>query len=104
MTQVSEREARQVAEDARESGWDKPSFAKEMFLGRFRPELIHPHPTPDPEVEAKAERFLTALRTFCAGLDGSVVERDAAIPDEWVRGFADLGCFGIKIDEEYGGL
>jgi alkylation response protein AidB-like acyl-CoA dehydrogenase len=104
MTQVSEREARQVAEDARESGWDKPSFAKEMFLGRFRLELIHPHPTPDPEVEAKAERFLSALRTFCAGLDGSVVERDAAIPDEWVQGFADLGCFGIKIDEEYGGL
>ena len=104
MTQVSEREARQVAEDARESGWDKPSFAKEMFLGRFRLELIHPHPTPDPEVEAKAERFLSALRTFCAGLDGSVVEREAAIPDEWVRGFADLGCFGIKIGEEYGGL
>jgi len=101
---VTEREARQVAEDARESGWDRPSFAKEMFLGRFRLDLIHPHPTPDPEVEAKAERFLTALRTYCAGLDGSVVEREAAIPDEWVRGLADLGCFGIKIDEEYGGL
>ncbi len=33
---VTEREARQVAEDAREQDWRKPSFAKELFLGRFR--------------------------------------------------------------------
>ncbi|NKQ29296.1 hypothetical protein HF200_34610, partial [Streptomyces galbus] len=45
---VSEREARQVAEAAREQEWRKPSFAKELFLGRFRLDLIHPHPTPPP--------------------------------------------------------
>ena len=43
---VSEREARQVAEAARQQNWRKPSFAKELFLGRFRLDLIHPHPTP----------------------------------------------------------
>lgn len=41
---VTEREARQVAEAAREQDWRKPSFAKELFLGRFRLDLIHPHP------------------------------------------------------------
>jgi alkylation response protein AidB-like acyl-CoA dehydrogenase len=102
--QVSEQQARQVAEEARESGWAKPSFCKELFLGRFRLDLIHPHPAPEPEAEAKAERFLTALREYCATLDGAVVEREARIPDDWVKGFAELGCFGIKIDEEYGGL
>ncbi|MBB1242966.1 hypothetical protein GL263_05220, partial [Streptomyces durbertensis] len=39
---VSEREARQVAEAAREQDWRKPSFARELFLGRFRLDLIHP--------------------------------------------------------------
>ncbi len=43
---VTEREARQVAEAAREQDWRKPSFAKELFLGRFRPDLIHPTPSP----------------------------------------------------------
>lgn len=33
-TQVTEEQARALAE-SRESGWDKPSFAKELFLGRF---------------------------------------------------------------------
>lgn len=101
---VSEQEARAVAEDARESGWDKPSFAKEMFLGRFRLDLIHPHPTPEPAADAKARAFLSRLREFCAGLDGQLVEREDRIPDAWVEGLAALGCFGIKIGEEYGGL
>src|SRR3954452_17132766 len=44
---VSEQEARQVAEAARETEGRKPSFGKELFLGRFRLDLIHPHPKPD---------------------------------------------------------
>ncbi|CAM5252486.1 hypothetical protein SCANM63S_00220 [Streptomyces canarius] len=48
-TTVTEREARQVAEAARQQDWHKPSFAKELFLGRFRLDLIHPHPLPDDE-------------------------------------------------------
>jgi len=102
--QVSEREAREVAEDARESGWARPSFCKELFLGRFRLDLIHPHPEPSEQAAADAERFLERLREYCATLDGGVVEREDRIPDEWVKGFADLGCFGIKIGAEYGGL
>ena len=49
---VTEREARQVAEAAREQDWRKPSFAKELFLGRFRLDLIHPHPLPADEASA----------------------------------------------------
>ncbi|GAA4481839.1 acyl-CoA dehydrogenase family protein [Rhodococcus olei] len=102
--QVSEEQAREVAEEARESGWEKPSFAKELFLGRFRLDLVHPYPRPAPEDAERTERFLVKLREYCADLDGSVIERDARIPDEYVRGFAELGCFGLKIPEEYGGL
>src|SRR3981189_670000 len=101
---VTEKEARAVAEEARESGWNKPSFAKELYLGRFRLDLVHPHPQPTPEAAAKATKFLTELRAYCETLDGAVIEREARIPDEYVKGLAELGCFGIKIPEEYGGL
>ena len=35
---ATEKEARDVAEDARETEWEHPSFAAELFLGRFRSE------------------------------------------------------------------
>ena len=101
---VSETEARAVAEEARESGWSKPSFAKELFLGRFRLELIHPHPRPGVDEAERGAAFLGQLREYCATLDGAVIEREARIPDTYVKGLADLGCFGIKISREYGGL
>ncbi|MFD1812708.1 acyl-CoA dehydrogenase family protein [Rhodococcus gannanensis] len=103
-THVTEEQARAVAEEARETGWEKPSFAKELFLGRFPLELVHPFPRPGAEDAARTERFLATLREYCATLDGSVIERDATIPDDYVRGLAELGCFGLKIPEEYGGL
>src|SRR5690606_18013108 len=31
-------------------------------------------------------------------------EREARIPDEVITGLADLGAFGMKIDQKYGGL
>ncbi len=46
---VSERQAREVAEAARESEWKLPSFGKELFLGNFRLDLIHPQPRLDPQ-------------------------------------------------------
>lgn len=59
--QVSEKEARQVAEAARETAWDRPSFGKELFLGRFRLDLINPWPRSDPADVARAGEFLGAL-------------------------------------------
>ncbi|MFI9588632.1 acyl-CoA dehydrogenase family protein [Streptomyces sp. NPDC052236] len=102
---VSEREARQVAEAAREQDWRKPSFAKELFLGRFRLDLIHPHPMPADEDSQRGEEFLAKLRDFCeTGIDGALIEREAQIPDAVIDGLKDLGALGMKIDTKYGGL
>ncbi|MET8947879.1 acyl-CoA dehydrogenase family protein [Streptomyces sp. NPDC004542] len=102
---VTEREARQVAEAAREQDWRKPSFAKELFLGRFRLDLIHPHPLPADEDAQRGEEFLAKLRDFCeTKIDGARIERDARIPDEVIDGLKELGAFGMKIDTKYGGL
>ena len=102
---VTEREARQVAEAAREQDWRKPSFAKELFLGRFRLDLIHPHPLPADEDVRRGEEFLARLRDFCGTkVDGALIEREARIPDEVINGLKELGALGMKIDTKYGGL
>ncbi|MER6617358.1 acyl-CoA dehydrogenase family protein [Streptomyces xantholiticus] len=102
---ISEREARQVAEAAREQDWRKPSFAKELFLGRFRLDLIHPHPMPTGEATRRGEEFLSKLRHFCeTKIDGALIEREARIPDEVINGLRELGALGMKIDPKYGGL
>ncbi|MCQ8830195.1 acyl-CoA dehydrogenase family protein [Streptomyces malaysiensis] len=102
---VSEREARQVAEAAREQLWHKPSFAKELFLGRFRLDLIHPHPAPAPDDVRRGETFLAKLREFCeTRVDAARIEREARIPDETIKGLKELGALGMKIDTKYGGL
>ncbi|MBC9723630.1 acyl-CoA dehydrogenase family protein [Streptomyces sp. TRM68367] len=102
---VTEREARQVAEAAREQSWRKPSFAKELFLGRFRLDLIHPHPLPADQDAQRGEEFLAKLRDFCeTKIDSARIERDARIPDEVINGLKELGALGMKIDTGYGGL
>jgi alkylation response protein AidB-like acyl-CoA dehydrogenase len=101
--QVDAAQARQVAEEARESRWDRPSFGKELFLGRLRIELIDP--MPESAVSPDGEAFLERLREFCeTKVDGRQIERDAWIPDEVINGLKDLGAFGIKIPKEYDGL
>jgi alkylation response protein AidB-like acyl-CoA dehydrogenase len=103
--QVSEAEARQTAEEAREAGWQLPSFGKQLFLGDFRLGLIHPHPAPGEEASRRGEQFCAQLREFCeTSVDAAVIERDARIPDDVIKGLAALGSFGMKIAPEYGGL
>ena len=98
-------ESKQVAEASRETEWKLPSFGKELFLGSFRPDLIHPQPAEPAEATAKGEAFLAQLRAFLTDkVDPFQIERDAKIPDEVVDGLKELGALGMKIPEEYGGL
>lgn len=101
---VSADHARQVAEEAREETWERPSFAKELYLGRFDVDLIHPHPRAAAEDEERGEEFLRRLHKVCEGIDGQRIERDAQIPDEAIAALKDIGAFGMKIPREYGGL
>ena len=102
---VSERDARAVAEGARETAWTAPSFVRELFLGKLDLALIHPHPEPDPEEQRLAAPFMEALERFVRDeVDGEQIERDARVPAQVIEGLRRLGAFGIKIPREYGGL
>ena len=103
--EVTERDAREVAEAARETEWRKPSFAKQLFEGRLQMDLVHPHPRPTEEQRRKGEEYLEKLRAFCeTSVDGLLIEQEARIPDKVVHGLKELGAFGMKIPEQYGGL
>lgn len=102
---ASEREARETAESARETVWEHPSFVRELFLGRFRLDLIHPHPEQhDPDEAARAADFLGKLRALLGEIDSDAIDREGEIPEPVVQAFRDIGAFGIKIPREYGGL
>jgi alkylation response protein AidB-like acyl-CoA dehydrogenase len=102
---VTEKEARQVAEAAREAEWKLPSFGKELFLGNFQPDLIYPQPEIDPAKARKGEEFLERLRKVLVDkVDPLQIERDAKISDEVVDALKEIGALGMKTPEEYGGL
>jgi len=101
---ASEKEARDVAESARETEWAHPSFVRELFLGRFRLDLIHPHPPADPAEEARAKPFMDKLRNFMERLESEEIDRTGEIPERDVQELREMGAFGIKIPKEYGGL
>src|SRR5688500_2407449 len=101
---ATEKEARDVAEDARETEWEHPSFARELFLGRFRLDLIHPHPPADEAEEERARPFMEKLQAFIDKVNSAEIDRTGEIPEELVQELRDMGAFGIKIPKEYGGL
>jgi alkylation response protein AidB-like acyl-CoA dehydrogenase len=101
---VSEAEARRVAEEARETEWQAPSFLKEIFLGNFRLDLVHPFPEAPPE-RPEFRAFYDGMRRFLLEeVDGDAIDREGKIPRRVVEGLAKMGAFGMKIPKEYGGL
>ncbi len=124
---VSELEARDVAEAARETQWKHPSFVKELFLGNFRLDLIHPYPlTGDerPEFREFYEKFKTFLKNEVdpAEIDRTGFYRDAAdkgsrsrmnvtfrLPSEeleakFVKASTAAGLDGLKGHRSVGGM
>jgi alkylation response protein AidB-like acyl-CoA dehydrogenase len=102
---ATEQEAREVAEAAREKEWEAPSFVRELFEGSFRLDLVHPFPQMSAADVERARPFMERLERFLRErVDSDRIDRDGKIPAEVIQGLRDIGAFGIKIPEEYGGL
>ncbi|MEM7050034.1 MAG: acyl-CoA dehydrogenase family protein [Acidobacteriota bacterium] len=105
--QVSEAESMEVAEASREKEWKQPSFMRELFLGNFRLDLIHPFPLPrnDDEERPEFRAFYQAIREFLRDeVDAVEIDATGEYPESVVDGLRKLGAFGMKIPKEYGGL
>ncbi|MGI8864530.1 MAG: acyl-CoA dehydrogenase family protein [Solirubrobacteraceae bacterium] len=104
-TNPSYEQSKQVAEESREADWKQPSFGREMYLGNFQLDLIHPQPKVDPDRVRDGEEFLGRLRAFLTErVDPLEIEENAKLGDDVIQGLKDLGALGMKIPKEYGGL
>ncbi len=100
-----EKESLEVAEGARETEWTQPSFVAELFMGRFRDDLISPYPLQSAEDKAVGDEFMGRLEAFLReNLDPDEVDKTTLLPQKVLDGLAKLGCWGMKIPKEYGGL
>ncbi len=100
----SEQESRKVAEASRQETWEHPSFMREMFLGNFRLDLIHPFPLPGKE-RPEFAAFYGAMQEFLRDhVDSVEIDRTGEYPEHVVDGLRKLGAFGMKIPTKYGGL
>ncbi|NIQ92869.1 MAG: DNA polymerase II [Desulfuromonadales bacterium] len=100
-----EKRSMEVAEEAREKEWQKPSLVGELFMGRLRTELVFPFPEQDPEDRAQGDEKLAEVRDFLEKkVDADKIDETKNIPKSVFTGLAKMGLFGIKIPKEFGGL
>ncbi len=101
----SKKQSLEVAEEAREKVWTKPSFLAQLFSGRCDWDLIFPYPEQNSEDKKIGDEFVPRIEKFLKdNLDPDEVDRTGVIPSRVVNGLAEMGCFGMKIPKEYGGL
>jgi alkylation response protein AidB-like acyl-CoA dehydrogenase len=98
-------EAMEVAEGARQTEWEKPSFVGQLFLGNLDLDLIHPFPEQPEAEKAEADEFLGKLERFVSqNVDANKIDEQGEYDYRLFDGFTKLGAWGMKIPKEYGGL
>ncbi|HEY8514512.1 MAG TPA: acyl-CoA dehydrogenase family protein [Candidatus Binatia bacterium] len=101
---TSEEESRRLAEESREQEWAGRTFIREMFLGNFIVDMIHPFPTHRDE-RPEFRRFYEDLKQFLRDhVDPVEIDETGEYPPHVIDGLRKLGAFGMKIPVEYGGL
>jgi hypothetical protein len=97
--------AMDLAEDSRQKEWVHPSFVAELFRGRVRWELVSPFPVQDPDDKRIGDEYIERLRAVLEKhVDPEAVDRNGEVPKAALNALKEIGCFGLKISKEYGGL
>ncbi len=100
-----EAESLEVAEDSRETEWSQPSFLAELFMGKLRTEQVLPYPLQEAGDRKIGDEFCAKFEKFLReNVNPDEIDETGIIPEKVMKGLAELGCFGIKIPKEYGGL
>ncbi|MFL5338738.1 MAG: acyl-CoA dehydrogenase family protein [Gemmataceae bacterium] len=97
-----EKQKKQVEEML--AGPETLGFAKSLFFGRFKGELLFPYPTLPDDQRRAAEEAATAVRKFAdEHIDAAAIDRNAEIPRSVIDGLAQLGVLGMTAPPEFGG-
>ncbi len=82
-----------------------PSIAKMMFFGEVYEGDVFPYPQFKDEQKEITTEFISAFQRFAKDqINSEKMDEEAKIPDEVVQGLAEMGLFGLAVDEEYGGM
>ena len=102
---AGQRAALELTEAARDAAAEKSSFGSDLFMGRFDASKILPFPEQRAEDRDQGDAFLLKLERFLREkVDPDAIDRTGEIPDDVIKGMAEMGAFGIKIGTQYGGL
>ena len=102
---VDKRAAMEVAEGARETVWEKRSFAQRLFMGTFDHAMIDDFPVQSAADQKIGDELCAKVSTFMEShLDAEEVDATRTVPQEVIDGFFKLGIFAMKVPKEYAGL
>src|SRR5260221_2454164 len=97
-----EKQKQQVEEML--AGPERLGFAKSLFFGRFKGDLLFPYPTLPADNQRDAEKAVAKVRDFTdKHIDAAAIDRDADIPRSVIDGLGKLGVLGMTAPPEFGG-
>lgn len=107
MTVTAEQRKEQVRQAEEVLGLEgrRVGFARSLFFGQFRSDLIHPWPELQLAEAQQVRELVEQFRQFAdAEIDPFEIDRLADIPNNVLKGLARLGLFGLTVPREFGGL
>ena len=97
--------AMDVAEDSRQAEWHHPSFMAEIFKGNFRWNLLSEYPEQRAVDKKIGDDFIKKVKSVLEKhVNPDQIDTTGKYPKAALEALAKLGCFGMKISKEYGGL
>ncbi|HUH08301.1 MAG TPA: acyl-CoA dehydrogenase family protein [Egibacteraceae bacterium] len=83
---------------------ESESFAKSLFLGDLRSELVFPYPSLDRDERTQVRTLIASLRELAAErYDARKIEQQGWIGDDILAEMGDAGLLGLYVPTEYGG-
>ena len=81
-----------------------PSFSKSLFSGIILDELIFPYPRQSKDEQENLDMILDTLDKFAQDyVDSGAFDRAEKMSDDVIKGWKELGFFGLIIPENFGG-
>src|ERR1051326_7887232 len=89
-----EKQKQQVEEML--AGPERLGFAKSIFFGRFKGDLLFPYPTLPADKLREAEQAVAKVRDFVEKhIDAAAIDREEEIPRSVIDGLGQLGVLGM---------
>lgn len=81
------------------------SVAQDLFFGMIDENDVFPFPHPTPEQIETGNAMVEAVKKFAEdSFESTKYDIEGKIPEQILKGLAELGLFGLAVEEQYGGL